>query len=228
MIFRAISWIESVTNLPKDRCVNVWFYEGDVLNSTAADAIDNFMENFWTEDVSGTNVGRILSDQMQPLVTWASYNMGDAEPRVPIRISTAPLDIVATTTMERSVAAVLSHSATPVSGVNMARMRGRKYIGALHAGAGEETAGDFRPTAATRNLLLGALQGAVTAANAGELDFGVYSTGARDNSDPEIPYEERPLLPPIFTESTQAYVSNAFGNIRKRGLSQTLRTAGAI
>lgn len=151
-------------------------------------------------------------------------------PRLPESIQTGQWVMggaTAAPNLPQEVAVKVSWHAAYVAGVPKARQRGGCFLGPWGGGVeviGGSTSVDTRPAAALLSDARLALKGLIEAAAASvDVQFVVWSVGARDNSDMTIPYEDRPILAPRVADVVNGWVDNEFDTIRRRGLRATER-----
>src|SRR5688572_167309 len=137
-VIRAQVNLEHDNALPEDRVVNTWHFAipGDP-TAVEMDAIQTALVNFYTVVPAGSTatVASLLSSTLSGKWSIRQYNLGEPEPRVPIRVF-EPADFApGPDTLPREVACCLSFRAAVASGENAARRRGRVFIGPLRAGA---------------------------------------------------------------------------------------------
>lgn len=149
-IMRAVVVVPADNQLPADSVVNNWGinFAGDATASYAS--VTSALAAFYTP----------LLNYLSSFYVWAQadvrfYNLEDPPPRVP----TEPFELGLTeagsgTNLPQEVALCMSFRGAQVSGANMARRRGRLYLGPWAVSANNGSTG--RPTSA----LLTAIQGA--------------------------------------------------------------------
>lgn len=224
---------ESTSGLAADRAINTFHWFTSDYNPTKQGQIATMLEDFYESVPTGQS--KSLNGFMAPSTALAYnirlYDMSDPEPRVPVIIPKV-LGSTGSGSLPRDVALVGSFQGDPQEGVPMKRKRGRIYFGpisAYYGGTTSESTGSnlqswFGPSANFIATMRAAFLDLVSdAAAIADLDWVVYSAGARDNSDDTIPYEERPLLTPIHTPVSNGWVDNEWDTQRRRGTKATTR-----
>lgn len=147
------------------------------------------------------------------------YDLDQPEPRLPIgnQFFTLPTSNDSFRYVAE-VAAVGSIRATPIAGVNPQRLRGRKYFGPLNGGGIASGDAVIHP-----NLMDTIVNGLAVFRDAPPANclWVIYSASARDNTDDTIPYEDRPLLPPISSAVVTIECDNGPDTQRRRGRAAT-------
>lgn len=166
---RAQVVLQDVSNLPRDRYVTTWAFEG----TTAAiptiaelDQVGDALEAFWLSSpgVGLDPVAHWLSSSVSraPLATQIKlYRLNDTPPRTP-RVRTITLPPVASGDqgLPTEVAICLSFSTNSIGGP---RGRGRVFIGPIHSNAGGMSSGRFTISGAPRVGIAAAAQTLTTA-----------------------------------------------------------------
>jgi hypothetical protein len=213
MFMRALVSLNRSTGLPVDIITNSWFFESEGDPSPTSfigmiDAIKAFyddMEGFYSDTLTGTGTVEI-------------YNMADAEPRVAVATFTGTLFTpVATTSLPAEVALCLSFAGTAVSGINMARRRGRIYLGPLNTTtvAGGESAGDARPSP----TFAAAIEAATD-----ELNTSMQALSEATTHSVYSPTTDATgTLAEAFTPVARYWVDDAWDTQRRRGAAPTGR-----
>lgn len=155
MLLRIQSALKGKSGLPTDQFVNNLYVETlSEWDTSMASDFAGAIRNFFEDVPAGGGTANIRS-RLSPTIDQNGhsvkiYRMEDATPRVPLdewtwNMTAAP----AGTALPSEVAMCLSFSAARTSGVNMARRRGRIFIGPLNTTAQTPDAfGNPRPTAA--------------------------------------------------------------------------------
>jgi hypothetical protein len=229
---------ERQNGLPADRVVNVFhFGTADEPGEPAFDAqvteIEDLLGGFYLglHGAGNKPLCGWMSGALQNQAEMRFYNMADAAPRLPFHIA-AFGPAMGLTALPGEVALCVSWHGQMQSGVNRQRLRGRNYIGPLAEEAAvllPQSSGQVLPNgnfiahlaAAGRFLLTGGDD------PSGFVQLVVYSAGARNNANKAVPYDQRPLLPPLVTPVVRCYVDNAFDTQRRRGMRETVRTFSA-
>lgn len=233
-VLRALCTIPMASALPADAVVNTWYFgvpDGDETETYIETNVEPSLKAFYAaiDEYYANNTATTNAT-----VTW--YDMSEPEPRVPIvenNLGMTQKGSSAQGNLPSELAVVMSFHGAYVSGTNRQRQRGRIYVGPLHAGIGAGASGtDYsRPGSAfvtalrnAGNTLMGAASG-----SGGAFTWIVRSANARDNSDPEIPYNERPLLTPTGYPVVGGWVDDAWDVQRRRGVAASTRnTFGSI
>lgn len=134
-LLRAQVRFQGYTNVPQDLFTNtLYFYSDDTLTPAAAAAQSQaLVQSFYSDAFQGNMLSPVVANTGH-FVLW--YNMGDAEPRVPIL--TAPLTVPSRGTgngLPEEVAVVMSFQGAKVSGSDQKNRRGRIYLGPLSVAA---------------------------------------------------------------------------------------------
>lgn len=203
------------TNIPTDVIVNTWhlIYTGGGGADPAAtnyedvrDRLDTFYSSVYTSIAYGAWV-QVANASLK------AYRMWDAPPRVPAYSSAMPLaGTSGTGTTPTELALCLSYKAAPVSGVPLARQRGRIYLGGFSAPLAAGSASSFPE--------LGSGQRAVIGSSASTFRTGVIADGW-------IWVVASPTQIGVGQETfdvTSGFVDNAADTQRRRGQTATART----
>lgn len=191
---------------------------GDV--TAVADALDQF---FNVVVGGGTPVRNFLAESTMATQKHAYkfYNMDDASPRVPYAQPPAQnvTPIISTAALPSEVACCLSFRGLQASGMNMARARGRVFIGPLNTSAMEvdATTGQPRVAAAMQTALCASANRMrdTLAAGPNLINWCVYSPTTRNGAGDAFD---------AVTICAIAWVDNAFDTQRRRGLKASART----
>lgn len=213
--------------LPEDNAVNNWHFGTSDLATATQNEILAALNDFYNTPVAPAvdSVGKFLSRFTNgAAATLRAYNMDDAKPRVPLYTIGFPIVVDTNDGLPREVAVVTSFEGLKQSGIPQARRRGRIYLGPVSTRAISAGANDMRVSLLMRDACNNAAFRMWQASNAAPLwSWGIYSAGARDNSDPGIPYEERPLKPVLFTPVHNGWTDDAVDIQRRRGTRPTTR-----
>lgn len=200
--------LKRTSGITADDVVNTFHHivatDGDAAAITAAGQVHAALETFYT------SIRALLASTLSGTAEVKTYTLAHPQPRAPIDTSTFLYGSPPATAMPGEVAICLSYSAAPVSGVPVARTRGRIYIGPLTtpwmAGV---VAGDMRPLAANNTTLRAA---AIAFANApADAEWCVWSPTSL-------------TARPVVSVATD----DAFDIQRRRGARPTARTTGSI
>jgi hypothetical protein len=212
-IIRAQIALGHDSGLPEDVTINNLYFDGndtDTVATALAAAIDDF---FGGANVTATVESR-LSTQLSGAGTIKFYDMLESTPRVPFATKTFTLTPSATA-LPGEVACCMSFQASPVSGLNQARRRGRIFLGPLANSNG--TTGvmlsntDPQVHANFRTDVCTAASRLKVAANAANAPWVVWSTVNQTAA----------LINTVW-------VDNALDTQRRRGLKPTTRTTSSI
>lgn len=201
--------------LPEDDAINVWHFDSDDptndTDSELADKVQGFYEDvqtlgYWSPNLSGE-------------VTIKVYDMADPEPRVPtymrdFDMGTPP----ASDGFPSEIAICLSMRAELEAGVNMARRRGRVFIGPIARSASTTEAGDVRIPEVVATNLIAAAQTNFNPSGSNQYLLAIYSPTT----------DQTGTLDDAFNDAKLLWVDNAFDVQRRRGSKATERFTGAI
>lgn len=228
MTIRAQVVFQGESGLAEDQYVNNFHFNPDGVVTTAiTDAIHTALVSFYNDDPdaagAGVAPGKWLANSVKRTALASRikmYDLSDAIPRVPVH------DVAWTLTAAQSsgdlpaeVAVVASYQGDPESGIPRSRQRGRFFLGPLIDDA-LASAAPLAPVVSS--ALITSLNAAMVDLRTASLasatwDWVVFSGGARDNSNQEIPYLDRPLLAPMTFPVAQMWVDDAFDTQRRRG-----------
>lgn len=214
-LVRALVTLEHANALPEDRATNTFHFvtQSNPPSALELNGISDAVEAFYVSIPVGaaSAIWSFFSSEMAQIghsVTF--YDLGDAEPRTPLREDFFSLPGSPNgDPLPGEVALVLSFQGVAVSGEPQARKRGRVYIGRLD----KDSASAGRPSAP----ILATLQSAGLAlGNAGEASliwsWAIYSPTSDAAGDPTP-----------FSIVDNGWVDNAFDTQRRRGLAPTAR-----
>lgn len=135
-IHLAVCTWEGVSNLPEDRIVNTWHFDGSGDFDNVADMLDDFYNTVPASGGSNTIAKFMTVDAMQDDLRIDIYDLSDPIPRVPVYTTTRTMiGMLSSGSLPRETALCLSYQGIKVSGVNQASRRGRVYLGGLAATA---------------------------------------------------------------------------------------------
>lgn len=201
---KAVVSIPMVSQIPKDRAVNVW---GFMLTASAAaeiDAIETALRAFYD---AWANYRSAHWNPSMATITW--YDMMQARPRVPVAEHVFGLSSAkGTATLPHQLACCLSFQGERVAGQNQASNRGRVYLGPLAVPTGNSTTGAMDTTFV--NTVATAAGGLVDASNAAAWAWIVYSTKRGPNGPHSVVH--------------RGWVDNEFDTQRRRSVDATTRT----
>lgn len=205
-----------IDGVPADVVTNVMHFESDHLYgaSSGADEIEvatrvtNFYqawETYSSTVLDGTGLIKI-------------YDWDEPKPRVP-KDEFGLVFTPGSGGMPSEVASCLSFAAEAVSGMSMARRRGRIFLGPLGSNAAEYVAGtlaDFTPAAAFRTAVIGAADNLAVPTISGGYRLAVYSPRTKElGGSDDTAWNDVKML----------WMDNAFDTIRSRGFKATTRTS---
>lgn len=133
-IWRAQVEFGSATNLPADKYVNTFHFEG---SPTATDTmnIDDMLVDFYSVDYAGSPLlNRYPSTLFNGDYEVKIYCLDDPEPRVPRAEYSHDWTPISGDGLPSEIALVMSYHAAPVAGESQARRRGRIYLGPFGEG----------------------------------------------------------------------------------------------
>ena len=214
-VLRHIVRFDMDNALVRDASVNVWHTIcPDATDPTvSATAVQTAIIDFYTGVHAGSTarVSDMFSSLMSGSWNIRSYNLGEAEPRVPLLNVNPTAFTPSSFTQATEVALCLSFRQNPASGVNPRRTRGRIYIGPLGSAAAVIETSTGRPTVSA-NGIVPTLDAAATDLLADSVasstwDWAVYSP---TNGTA------------VAVQS--GWIDNAFDTQRRRGIAATTRT----
>lgn len=207
--------------IPADASINTFHFSGlgaDI--SGDVDAIIATLRTFYTTLAPAYSYSVATTN-----IAYKAFDMEQAQPRVPI--DEGLLGVTGGPTAPQGnfpaeMAVVLSFHGIPVSGVNMARRRGRVYVGPVHAGYGAGGSGtDYtRPGGSLITLLR----------NAGNVLMQSSEAAARWKWVVYSPtnHKTKPILQSVAVV-TGGYVDDAWDVQRRRGVDPSTRnTFGTV
>lgn len=137
----------ATSNKTEDDIMNTWHFQVETLPPAGATltAIRDELDAFYTA-FSGS-----IPNDWSNICTMKMYDLSDPTPRAPITTYAVTLGAFSSTNnlIPREMCAVLSFKGSTVSGVPMARRRGRLYLPPLNAGAYDGTGRFLSSTQAT-------------------------------------------------------------------------------
>lgn len=213
--------LQRVNALPEDVVVNTWHFEGDDDLQAGGHWADNApgvatrLETFYT--TIAPHLGHVLSG----IVNVKLYNWRDAKPRVPGYEHTFNIASALGSSLPAEVALCLSFRGSTGAGKNMARRRGRVYLGPLSTGMSTVPSGspDARPVAANRQVILNAAEAMAHGSGSGTARLAVYSPtqGLIPGQDDEA-----------WNDVVELWIDDAFDTQRRRGAKATSRLSISV
>lgn len=192
------------SGLSADRAVNTWYVDTQETGVTMVPTIVALLKGFYS-DIEAYQSKCWLG----PGRTIKVYHITDPVPRVPIYTDVTPTEIpsAGAQPLPDEVACCLSYSAGAASGVNMARRRGRVYLGPLNVAAvvavGNESP---RPAAAFKTAVLAA---------ATEWNNGLVGSACA--------WVQYSPTAGTVTNVAEFWMDDAFDTQRRRGVAPTSR-----
>ena len=205
--------------IPDDAIVNTWHFDDDDDPVAAPSDTQGWIMQALTAFYTAIDSAVFPASVASPL-TVRMYDMREAEPRQPVDVDTIAIVPSADDPLPNEVALTMSFAATPISGVNPQRRRGRLYLGPIAASAGELVNSQWRPKAATRTAIANAasalIDGVEHPGSPGlHLKWAIYSpttdAGGANLDD-------------SFHDVVSGWVDDAFDTQRRRGCEPTTRT----
>lgn len=213
-LMRAQVRIPRVNGAPADDVTNTWYFDGDD-GSVDADyhaAVMTLLTDFYH-----AIDGAILSTMLETTATVTIYDMRDPETRVPEFVDDITLTLNTDVNLPCENAICLSFRATPVSGVNPARRRGRVYLGPITYAALQQGDTDVFVPAGVRTTIANAAA-AMAAGEAlpviGSVKWAIYSPTTDLTSS----------IDDAFNDVVSGWVDSAVDTQRRRGQKASSRT----
>jgi hypothetical protein len=197
------------SGLPTDVAVTTFHTLSESIDAGADHSIfAEAIHNFYTAGDVGEAVEDVLSAIINgPAAHVRSYNLADAEPRVPVGDTNIPLTVAsAPECLPEEVALCLSFQGVPISGINQARRRGRVYLGPWSVNANTSTADVSRPNDGLVATIVGRAGQLALELVTNDVEWGVLSSTITG-----------------FTAISQIWVDNAWDTQRRRGPDPTAR-----
>lgn len=207
------------TGTPEDDIINVWHFDSDQTFAEDADDVVGRLRTFYQaiDDV-------IFPPRIASTAAVKVYDLADPEPRIPgLEDTIALTPSLNTEPIPNEVAICLSMKASPVSGFNPQRLRGRIFLGPISGEALELTGSRVRVTATARTAIVNAAVTLATGPDAGDGRLAVFSPTTHTELGGTAGD-----LPDSFNDVTEVWVDNAPDTIRSRGEKADTRTTGAI
>jgi len=219
-VIRVIAEFESASGLPQDSSMNVWHFGTNDLDpgSQVAD-IDDKLQAFY-DDIAAIYSANTISENY----SFKFYDLEDVPPRVPMTTITHVLAGAGEAdALPTECAIVLSYSATPESGVDPRRRRGRLYLGPIDQGVSETADGLVFIGGSTLTLITAAANNIVAGNDPFNNSWIVFSPTTAG-----APPWDGAALSAASAVVTQGYVDNAFDTQRRRGTAPTVRTTFGV
>jgi hypothetical protein len=205
--------------IPADNVTNTMHFDADGDIEPEHDwehwaaGLHDRVETFY-ETIAG-----LLSYTLQGTGVVTSYDMHDAEPRIPKFQTDLTFTPNGSNGYPGEVALCVSFRAAAGSGLNMARRRGRIFLGPMGIGMSERVGdnGEVRPTAAGRQTILDAFH-TMADGISGAARLAIYSP----TTDVTASIEDS------FHDAVFAWIDDAFDTVRSRGASPTSRVTDVL
>lgn len=221
--------IPHVSGIPRDAAVNRWAFRGvdGETRDDVADAAEAGLDAFYGD------LTDYFSSRMKTSLAGIEWiDLADDKPRLPFATHAMGLADPSTTEhdLPAEVALCISFQATPVSGVNMRRRRGRIYLGPLQAGASLDYSAvpSAWPAAfvnaATDAFLVPGISPATWSVYSRSTHYGKVVGDPIVEGDEEVP----DALPEAFKSVTQVWCDNAWDTQRRRGIAPTTRSTFSL
>lgn len=199
---RAVVEVGMASGIASDFVNNRFHFETTDTLGTTLDAIETALEAFYNGFDDNYSVNVVAANS-----TITFYDLGQPEPRVPLRTTAFnSFAITGTTALPPEVALCLSFEAPRVAGINQQRRRNRVYLGPFSKASVIDTTG--RPQGSVRTNIASAADALLAASDSSALwTWCVRSetTGA-------------------MAAVTNGWVDDAFDIQRRRGVAPTTRT----
>lgn len=225
-IIRCQVSLDRKSGLAEDLVVNTFHFDGDVPDWTdpthpwtsnensLLPGLMNRLQTFYA------GIAPHLSHRLSGTGVIKVYSMHEPEPRVPKHEE--PITFTPSgTALPGEVALCLSFRGANASGVNMARRRGRVYLGPLGTnviGAAGATDAGIRPSQTVIDDIL-AQAAAMATGTSGAYRLAIYSPRTHTASLD---------LDQATEDAVELWIDNAFDTQRRRGAAPTGRTTAAI
>lgn len=205
---RAQVTFQRSSGLPEDVVENTWHFKQAVPGSPGVDSPDILtgLSGFY-----GAIEG-LLSTVLTGDASIKYYDLEDATPRTPFDTDTFSITPVTSTILPSEVAICLSYHAAGGSGVNVARRRGRIYLGPWGGDVLNTAASDSTVDSATSALIVGAADTFQTLMLGTNVPWAVFSPTTLGAG----PINPTNIALATFVV-TGGYVDNAFDTVRSRG-----------
>jgi hypothetical protein len=203
--------LQRVSSNPKDTVWNNWHFRSDAIAHNDDDIADINTALLGLYQDSDLRLSPYLSGTGE----LKHYDMSQPEPRAPIYDSTFLFSPDSVPGLPCELAVCLSYHAPRTSGVNMARRRGRIYMGPFSADWLHDDGADNRPSTTLLDLL--STHGAALLGNLGTthaLEWVVYSP---------TEFAETGLLSVSCNGLDGGWIDNAWDIQRRRGAEATAR-----
>lgn len=213
-VFLAQVTFEHADGLAELRCINTFHF--DIIDANPIPDIESLnteLKNFYNASLGGATIAQYISPRIQRTANASSirwYRLSDPKPRAPLDVETWTLGPTTdSSSLPQEVAFCLSYRGSQESGLNMARRRGRIYIGPLALSA-NGTAQESQP-----------ITGFMTRVRAGAvaLRAGAAAVGA-----PWVVYSP---TGGSHTEIVGGWTDNAWDTQRRRGSNASARITWA-
>lgn len=206
------------TGLSADKVVNTWYFDGDLGNTTPAEAavIVGRLKTFYTA------TAQYLTSLLSGVVNYKVYDLEQSEPRTPIYEDTQNLGTLTSADFPAEVAICCSFQADKISGENQRRRRGRIFLGPVGtASRGAITLGDVIVLATCRTTIGSAMHDLAAATSP---KWAVFSPTEAGPPAGESGAYTAGQLGPAFNDVTNGWVDDRYDIQRRRGSKSTARS----
>lgn len=210
--YRTLATLGRDSGLTEDQIVNTWHYEDDEPGVEVAS-----VESWHAELLAFyQSFDDRLSGTLSGVITFTSYNLADDEPRIPVLTEVEALTVSAPgSDLPSECAVVLSFHGAQASGVNMARRRGRVYLGPWLQSQADLVSGDTRVDPTCVSAIATAADAMLGPIGLFGGRWAVYSPTTRASGG---------SLDASFHDVVGGWVDNAWDTQRRRGARATSRT----
>lgn len=199
------------SGLPEDVATNTFHFEGDDGSADWDELLGGLVERV---EAFYLAIDQMLAVTNGNFPTIKVYDFSDAKPRVP-KYSDDFEITPGSASYPAEVALCVSYSAALESGVNMARRRGRFFLGPLNSAIGTMNLnGDNRPGSGDMAILTAALPALARGAGGGTPRLAVYSPTTHTSPA---------TVDAAWNDVSFFWVDNAYDTIRSRGARATER-----
>lgn len=194
----------AASNIPADKVVNTFHFEGAESATNTANMRDLLVDFYSDTYLGGTIRGLMPDSAVTGDWTLNIYCLADPEPRQPRASYEGTMAVSTSDGLPSEVALCLSYHGAPVSGESQARRRGRIYLGPFTEAM---NSAEGRPGSGQMDTILGAAAELLAASQASTTwEWVVYSRVA-DATTPVV----------------GGWVDDAWDTQRRRGVARTER-----